>query len=120
MRSRTPSTILGEVGERAGQPVDFVDHRHIDQALIDVHPADAASAAGRSIVPHRQTATSSYAARLQTPSFFASLAPDERFARLALCLQRVEVLFQSFLRRLAGVDCAATTRSFSGFHDFAL
>ena len=27
---------LGEVGERAGQPVNFVDHHHIDQALVDV------------------------------------------------------------------------------------
>ena len=27
---------LGEVGERTGQPVNFVDHHHIDQALIDV------------------------------------------------------------------------------------
>ena len=27
---------LGEVGERAGQAVDFVDHHDIDRSLVDI------------------------------------------------------------------------------------
>jgi hypothetical protein len=106
---------LGEVGERAGQPVNFVDHHDIDQALIDVTKQTLQRWSF-----HRSTRqTAVVVSGLdQTPSF-TSLALDERFARLALCLQRVEVLFQSFLGRLAGVDCAAPARSFTGFHDFA-
>jgi hypothetical protein len=42
----------------------------------------------------------------QTPAF-TCLASDERFARLALGLERIEALLQSFLRRLAGVNRAA-------------
>ncbi len=94
---------LGEVGERAGQPVDFVDHHDIDQSLIDVSQQTLQCRSFHGST--RQTAVV-VGGLDQTPSF-ASLALDERFARLALCVQRVEVLLQSFLGRLAGVDRAA-------------
>jgi hypothetical protein len=83
---------LGEVDERAGQSVNLVDH-HIDQALIHV-----SKRALQRWSFHRPTGQTAVVVRGfdQTPSF-ASLALDERFARLALGLQRVEVLFQAFL-----------------------
>src|SRR6202035_158287 len=109
------STILAKSASERVNRSTFVDHHHINQALIDVTKHTLQCWAF-----HRSTRQTAVVVRGldQTPSF-ASLALDERFARLALCLQRVEVLFQSFLRRLAGVDCAAAARSFSGFHDFA-
>src|SRR3977135_4657255 len=45
---------------------------------------------------------------LDQPPSLAPLAADESLARLALRVQRVEVLFQPFLGRFACVNCAAS------------
>ncbi len=44
--------------------------------------------------------------RKADPALMA-LAPDVSLARLALGMQRIELLLQSFLGGFAGIDCAA-------------
>ena len=84
---------LCEVGERAGQAVNFVDHHDLDQTPIDI--SQQALQCGSFHGATRQTAVVVRGLE-QTPSF-TGLALDECFARLALGVQRIEVLLQSFL-----------------------
>jgi len=51
--------------------------------------------AGRSIVPARQSTI--VIGGLDQKQSFTGLAPDERFAGLALGMQRVELLVEAFL-----------------------
>ena len=94
---------LGEVGERAREPVDLVDDDHVDEALLDVgeqplQPGPLQRGAGDAAVvvgvAHQHPAL-----RL--------LAGDVGLAGLALGVQRVELLLQPFLAALARVDGAA-------------
>jgi hypothetical protein len=94
---------LGEVGQRAGEPVDLVDHDNIGLALTDVgeqllqcRPLHIAAGAPAIVIALRQAG----------PALMA-LAFDESFAGLALGVQRVELLLQSFLGRFASVDRTA-------------
>src|SRR5271154_1646667 len=71
---------FGEVGQRAGEAVDLVDYHHIDETLTDV---------GEQLLqrgPLHRTAGEAaiIVGRAYEPPAFASLAPDERLAGLAL------------------------------------
>jgi hypothetical protein len=50
------------------------------------------------------------------PPAFTSLAFDECFTRLTLCMQRVEVLFETLFRGFPGVDRAAPDRWLNVLH----
>ena len=98
---------LGKVGERAGQPVNFVDHDDLDLAVADLgeqmlqcRPFQIPAGAPAIIVGLRQTG----------PALMA-LAPDKRFAGLALGMQRVELLLQPLFGGFAGVDRTAQARA---------
>jgi hypothetical protein len=74
---------LGEVGERAGQPIDFVGHHHIDLAGLDV---------GEKLLQcgavHRGAGEAAIIIVLrQTGPALVALAVDEGFAGLALGMQ---------------------------------
>jgi hypothetical protein len=93
----------GKVRQRTGQPVDSVDHDDFDQPLADMleQALERRALHGRT----RQT-TIIVTCPDKTPAF-ARLALDERLARLALGVQGIEVLLQTFFGRLPGVDRAA-------------
>ena len=95
---------LGEVGERAGQPVDLVDHDDVDLARLDIGQQPLQSralhgAAGDS--RHRRIVAGSASPAL------VPLARDVGLAGLALGIEGVELLLQPLLGRFAGVDGAA-------------
>src|SRR5580698_4730986 len=97
---------LGEVGERAGQPVDLVDNDDVDpvsanviKELLDRWPLHRAA----------RVATVVVAGPDQLPAFM-SLALDVGFRGLPLIVERVELLLQAMLSRDAGVDGAAQRR----------
>ena len=74
-----------------GKPINFVYNHHIDQAFFDVGQQSFESrtfhGCARVVV----------AVHTQQPTF-SKLASDEGFAGLSLGVQRVEFLFESFLR----------------------
>src|SRR3984957_6961763 len=97
---------LGEVGERAGQPVDLVDNDHVDPVSADVvkelverWPVHRAAGVAAVVVVGPD----------QLPAFM-SLALDVGFRCLPLIVERVELLLQAMLSRDAGVDGAAQRR----------
>src|SRR3984957_15742800 len=97
---------LGEVGERAGQPVDLVDDDHIDPVSANIvqQPLEG--------WPLHRTAGVAAVVVVgpdQLPAFM-SLALDVGFRCLPLIVERVELLLQAMLRRDAGVDGAAQRR----------
>ena len=111
-RASNTSTILAKSVERAGQAVDLVDHHDIDQALIDISQQTLQR---RSL--HRPAGqTAIVISGLDQAPSFTGLALDERFAGLALRMQRVEVLLQSFFGRFARIDRAAANRCLSVLH----
>ena len=94
---------LGEIGQRAAETVDLVDHDHIDQPVLDIlHQPLQAGPLQRAA---RQAAVVILIAD-QHPALGA-LAGHERLAGLALGVERVELLLQPFLGRFARVDRAA-------------
>jgi hypothetical protein len=104
----------GEVGERAGQPVDLVDHDDVDGAGLDI----------REQLPqggpvHRPAGEAAIVIVLrQCGPALMLLAGDIGRAGLALGVERVELLLQTFFGRLAGVDRAADDHPGSGLaHD---
>ena len=101
-----PLDQLGEVGERAGQPVDLVDDDLVELAGLEVahkplqrRPLQRAAGEAAVVVAIRQ----------QHPAL-GLLAGDEGGAGLALGIERVEVLLEPVLGRFAGVDAAADPR----------
>ena len=103
---------LGEVAKRAGQPIDLVDHNHIDQSLVEIsHQSLQGGTFHRSA---REAAV--VVSGFDQPPAFAGLAPDESFTCLALCMQRIKLLLQPFFRRLAGVNSAALNGPFILLH----
>src|SRR3984957_4686763 len=97
---------LGEVGERAGQPVDLVDNDHVDpgstnviKELLERWPVHRAAGIASIVV----------AGPDQLPALM-SLALDVGFRRLPLIVERVELLLQAMLGRDAGVDGATQYR----------
>jgi hypothetical protein len=96
---------LGEIRQRAGQPVHFVDHHDIHQPAPDV--LQQALQRGALHGPAGDAAVIVVGLE-QTPAL-TRLASDERLAGLALDMERIEVLLQAFLGRLAGVNGAAAS-----------
>ena len=95
-----------EVGERPGQPVDLVDHDHIDLAGGDVGQQPLQR---RPL--HRPAGEAAIVvAGLERPPAFAGLALDVGGAGGALGIEAVEVLLQPLLGALAGVERAAPDR----------
>jgi hypothetical protein len=97
---------LGKVGERAGQPVDFVDGDDFDPPRLDLceqllqrGPFHCGAGEPAIVIPLRQA----------DPAL-VPLALDKGLTSFALRLQRIELLFEPLLGRLAGVD-RATDRS---------
>src|SRR3984885_6027262 len=97
---------LGEVGERAGQPVDLVDDDDIDPAsanvikeLLERWPLHRAARVATVVVVGAD----------QLPAL-VGLALDVGFRCLPLIIERVELLLQAMLSRDAGVDGAAQRR----------
>src|ERR1700722_697538 len=97
---------LGEVGERAGQPVDFIDNDHVDpvsanviKELLERRPFHRAARVAAVVVVGPD----------QLPAFM-SLALDVGFRGLPLIVERVELLLEAMLSRDAGVDGAAQYR----------
>ncbi len=94
---------LGEVGERPGQAIDLIDHDDVDPAGID---------GGEQALPSRAVqgptgeATVVVTLWQQLPTLMG-LALDVGLTGLALGIQRVEVLLQARLGRLAGIDGTA-------------
>jgi hypothetical protein len=80
---------LGEIGQRPGQPIHFVDDHHIDPTRIYIlqKPPE-----GRPFHCTTRKATVVVCLADGAPSL-ALLAGDERFAGFALGVERVEVLF---------------------------
>src|SRR5713226_9217276 len=104
---------LGEVRQRPRQPVNLVDHHHIDQTLADIDQQ-----ALQSGPLHRGPGqTAIVICGLHQAPALPPLALDERFARLALRVERIEILLESFFGRLARIDRAAPKRSLRAFHD---
>jgi hypothetical protein len=82
---------LCEVGQRSGQPVDFVHDHDIDQAMAYVFEQPLQ---GRPLhVPAGETAI--IVGGLDQSPAFALLALDEGLAGFALCMQRIEVLLET-------------------------
>ena len=94
---------LGEVHERAGEPVDLVDDDDVDPARLDVGEQPLQ---GRALQRAAGEAAVVVAVGNQHPAFLP-LAGDVGLAGLALGIEAVELLLQPFLAALAGVDRAA-------------
>ena len=97
---------LGEVGERAGQPVHLVDHHEVEPAGADI--AEQALQAGALQRAAREPAV--VVAGGQRRPTLVALAADVGLAGLALRMEGVELLLEPLLRGLPGVDRAATDR----------
>ena len=97
---------LGEVGQRARQPVDLVDDHDIDPAFADVaqQPLQRGSL-------HRAAGDAAIVILVgnKSPSE-RCLRSDVSGAGLTLRVERVEVLIEPLLGRLAGVDGAMQTQ----------
>jgi hypothetical protein len=96
----------GEVGERAGQPVDLVDEQEVDPAALDI---------GQKALQRRSRhgaagETTIVVWALDELPTLVSLAGGVGFTGLPLGVQGIESLVQALLGRLAGVDRAPQTR----------
>ena len=94
---------LGEVGQRAGQAVDLVDHHHIDAAVADVGQE---LLQGRAFQRSAREAAIVVAVAQRAPAFMG-LALDIGLGGLALVVEGVELLVEAMLGRDPGVDGAA-------------
>ena len=94
---------LGEIGERAGQPVDFVDDDRVDPPRGDIGKQPLQSGP----IQRRAGEPAIVISRAQAHPAFVALAGDKGLASLALCQQRIEFLFEPLLRGFAGVDRTA-------------
>jgi len=84
---------LGEVGERAGQAVDLVDNHDIDLALADIRKK---LLKGGAIYRPAGDPSIIIVGFDELPAF-VGLALDVGLRRLALGIERVEVLFEPML-----------------------
>ena len=94
---------LGEVEQRTRQPVDFVDHHHVDLAGANVAKEQLE---GRAVHRPAGEAAVVIQCRQDRPAFVL-LRENEGRAGLALRVERVEGLLQTFLGRFARVNRAA-------------
>ena len=86
---------LGEVGERAGQPVDLVDDHDVDLARLAMS-ASSRCRAGRSIVAAGEPAVV-IQSRDKAAQPSCCWLRDEGLAGLALGIERIEVLLEPLL-----------------------
>ena len=103
---------LGEVGERAGEPVDLVDHDGVDLAGPDIGQQFLQ---GRAVERGAREAAVVVVVGNQAPALMR-LALDVGLAGLALGIERVEFEIEIMLGRFAGVDRAAKELSFDRLH----
>jgi RNA polymerase sigma factor (sigma-70 family) len=96
----------GEVQERAAEAIHLVGANQVDPAGLDV--GEQALEGGSFHVAAGEAAV--VVAVGQARPALVGLTADEGLARFSLCVQRVELLFQSFLGGLARVDGAADHR----------
>ena len=96
---------LGEVGERAGQPIDLVDddhvdpsRLHIDEQLLERRPIQRAAGEAAVVVTIPN----------QSPALMR-LALDVGLARLPLGVEGIEVLFEPLVGRDPRIDRATET-----------
>src|ERR1700720_4044832 len=91
---------LGKIGERAGQPVDLVDHDGIDPSCSNIGEQLLQSWA-----IHRRTGEPAVIiSPAQAHPAFVPPAVDEGLAGFTLRLQRIELLLEPLLGRSAGVN----------------
>ena len=98
---------LGEVGERAGQPIDLIDDDHVDPSRLQVDEQllqrwpihrPAGEAAVVVTIPN------------QSPTL-VRLALDVGLARFPLGVEGIEILLKPLLRRDARIDGATQAAS---------
>ena len=94
---------LGKIGERAGQPVDLVDDDGVDPPRLNIGEQLLQSGP----IHRRAGEPAVIISRALAHPAFVPLAVDEGLAGFALRLQRIELLFEPLLGRLAGVDRTA-------------
>ena len=94
---------LGEIEQRAGQPVDLVDHDDIDLAGADIGKKPLQ---GRALHCSPGIPAIVIVRGKDIPAFMA-LAQDEGLASLALGMQGIELLLEPFVGGFAGIDGAA-------------
>jgi hypothetical protein len=98
---------FGEVGERAGQPIDLVDddhvdppRLHVDEQLLECGPIHRPAGEAAIVVPIPN----------QSPTL-VRLALDVGLARLPLGVEGIEILLKSLLGRDARIDGGTQTAS---------
>ena len=98
---------LGEVGERAGQPIDLIDDDHVDPSRLHI---DEQLLQSRPI--HRAAGEAAVVVTIpnQSPAL-VRLALDVGLARLPLGVEGVEVLFEPLVGRDPRIDRAAQAAS---------
>lgn len=101
-----------EIGQRAGKPVNLVNHDHVDHPGTDIRQE---ALEGGALHGAAREATVVIGGLDQTPSF-SGLTLNECLTRLALGVQRIEILLQSLFVGPSGVDCAAANRDGESFH----
>src|SRR6185369_1099566 len=93
----------GEVGQRAGQPIHFIDDDRLHSAGLD-----EIQKAGEGRPLHCRACETAIVEGLWEGSpAFVVLALDEGLAGLALSIDRIEPLLEAFLGGFTGVDGAA-------------
>src|SRR6201997_5609467 len=107
---------MGEVEQRAAQAVDFVDYHAVEFAGLD---GGQQASQSRTIHVGGGEAAIVVTVGERAPAF-APLTEDEVLGGIALRVERVKVLLQSFFGRLPGVNGAADrprlVRRFTGCH----
>ena len=94
---------LGKVRQGAGEPVDLVDHHHIDASRLDLGKQPLQ---GRTLETAARDAGIVVGVGQQAPAFMG-LALDVGFGGLALVVEGGEGLIEPVLGGFAGVDRAA-------------
>ena len=94
---------LGKVHQRAGQAVDLVDDHHIDAVFFYVGKQPLQ----RRAVQRAPGDAAVIVVRSQFDPALGALAGDIGAARVALRIERVELLLEPFLARFSRVDGAA-------------
>src|SRR5215211_7783434 len=103
---------LGEVGERAGEPIDLVDYDDIDPSRPEI--GEQALQGGAVEGGAREPAI--VVAVANEPPALVGLALDIGLAGFPLGVERVELEVEVMLGRLAGIDRAAEDLSFGCVH----
>jgi hypothetical protein len=103
---------LREVGKRARQAIDLIDDDNVDLAQSDVREERLQ---GRALQGSAGNPAIVVALGAEPPALMG-LRLDVRLGRLALGIERIELLLEPMLGRFAGVDGAAE-RLAGRFHD---